>query len=115
MRSAYFSSPVLASTQYSVPLSPARYTRPSTTSGDDTSGVLLGRRHCSDLLPAITRPLASGLTPTTGPFLADGTTIRSGVATGEATKRSVRLYLSLGFRPPTRQISLPSLRRCAIE
>src|SRR5438874_853381 len=31
-------------------------------------------------------PVASGLTPTTGPFLTVGTTIRSGVQTGVATR-----------------------------
>ena len=69
-------------------------------SGDDTSGVSFGRRHCSNLLPGPTSPLASGLTPTTGPRLAEGTTIRSGAASGVATKRSVALYRLAEFSPP---------------
>ena len=36
-------------------------------------------------------PFAPGLIPSTGPFLADGTTIKPGTATGEATNRNVVL------------------------
>src|SRR2546426_712142 len=44
-------------------------------SGDGTSGVPRGRRHCSKSLPVRIAPVAPGLTLTTGPFLAVGTTI----------------------------------------
>ena len=54
-------------------------------------------------------PLLAGSSASTGPFLADGTMIRPGTASGEATKRSVGLYLPLGFNPPQRQTSAPSV------
>ena len=64
--------------------------------------MFCGRVQTWPCLLSVILPFASGLKASTGPFLADGTTISPGTATGEATNRSVWLYLPLGFIPPQR-------------
>ena len=72
------SSPVLASMQIRLPFSRQRYTSPSTTSGDGTSGVSPRRVATIGRLVAVTSPCRRAGAPSTGPFLAEGTTINPG-------------------------------------
>src|SRR5262245_32782328 len=74
------------------PSSETRYTSPSCTSGDGTSGVPRGSVQTFASLLLVASPWMSGRSPSTFPFLAEGTTMRPGTATGDATKRSVALY-----------------------